>query len=280
MSFDYRYPIGQQDQGSFPSDYIRFSVYEYQGGGVSFGDNLALNTTRIDETGAALGTIVLPIQSSIQDGNTVDWKEDRLDAIKGGFGEIGLSFVGEGAKAAGKTISKMKAGVEKALGEGSIQKAVGTAAVEAGVNANLRSRFFGEVMNPNLELLFNGPALRSFNFSFFMSARSPEEATQIKAIINAFKKNMAARTAQSLFLKAPNVFKIEYINGFTGALHQSLNKIKTCALQSMNVDYTPAGTYSTFSDGENTMTAYRMTLQFGELDPIYDRDYDDHKIGF
>ena len=48
----------------------------------------------------------------------------------------------------------------------------------------------------------------------------------------------------------------------------------------MSVDYTPAGTYSTFDDLDKTMTAYRMTLQFGELDPIYDTDYNEHPIGF
>ena len=97
---------------------------------------------------------------------------------------------------------------------------------------------------------------------------------------------MAVKTANSLFLKAPNIFEIKYMNGVTNQIHDSLNQIKTSALQSMNVDYTPAGTYSTFDDAESTMTAYRMTLQFGELDPIYDRDYLDedgfqaHPIGF
>ena len=280
MTFDYRYPIKQQGRGAFPSDYIRFSVYEYQGGAVKVGEDFSLETTRT--TNSALGTIVLPIQSQIQDGNAVDWKEDKLDAIKASGAAFGISAV-QGS--AGKTISDIKKAAQKSVeanekGTSAAGDAISTALLEGALNANLRSRFAGEVMNPNLELLFNGPTLRTFNFSFFMSARSPEEATQIKAIINAFKKNMATKVAQSIFLKTPNVFKIEYINGFTGALHQSLNKIKTCALQSMNVDYTPAGTYSTFSDGENTMTAYRMTLQFGELDPIYDRDYDNHKIGY
>jgi len=277
---DLRYPKGQIDSGNFKSDYIKFSIYEYKGGGVEFGDKLSLVTSR---TGNAVGTIVLPIQSTIQDSNSVDWKDDRLDAIKAAGADIGLSFVGQGGEAAKATISKISDAVKKGIGEGAVQKAVGTAAVEAGVNANLRSRFFGEVMNPNLELLFNGPTLRTFGFNFFMSARSPDEATEIKRIINEFKKNMAPRTTQSLFLKAPNIFQIEYINGTTGALHKSLNQIKLCALQSCNVNYTPAGTYSTFGDTENTMTAYSMQLQFGELDPIYDSDYNaktPHPIGY
>ena len=134
-------------------------------------------------------------------------------------------------------------------------------------------------MNPNLELLFNGPTLRSFQFSFIMSARDAGEAKTIKQIINLFKRSMAVKETSSLFLKSPDIFQIAYKTP-DGSLHPSINKMKLAACQGCNVEYTPAGTYSTFNDAENTMTQYKLTLQFGELDPIYDKDYDDHPIGF
>jgi hypothetical protein len=265
---DLRYPLRPGT-----GDYILFSIFEYQGGGVTIGDNFGLQTAR---KGGAQGTIALPIQSTISDQNAVDWKEDRLDAIRASAGLAGMEFTQEGTMS--KTLSKVKEAAAK--GKDEIGKAVSTSLLEGALGVNLLSRFSGQVMNPNLELLFNGPTLRTFNFTFFMSARSPEEAARIKQIINTFKKNMAVKTANSLFLKSPNIFEIKYMNG-NGSQHQSLNQIKVSALQSMNVDYTPAGTYSTFDDTDNTMTAYRMTLQFGELDPIYDRDYaDGHPIGF
>ena len=37
------------------------------------------------------------------------------------------------------------------------------------------ARTQGQVLNPNLELLFNGPTLRPFNFTFKMSARGGDE---------------------------------------------------------------------------------------------------------
>ena len=49
--------------------------------------------------------------------------------------------------------------------------------------------------------------------------------------------------------------------------HPGLNKIKTCALKSCNVDYNPDNTFMTFEDG--TMTAYRITMQFQELATSY-----------
>jgi len=278
-----RYPKGQQDRGAFPSDYILFSIFEYAGGGVTIADTGAAITAR---KGSAKGTIALPIQSTIQDSNSVDWKDDKLDFIKLAAAAGGLEFMTTGKVK--KSASDISNAIKKATGyaegkEGgqtAAGKAVSTALLEGALGANLRSRFSGEVMNPNLELLFQGPTLRTFSFNFFMSARSPDEATEIKKIINEFKKNMAPRTTKSLFLKSPNIFEIKYMSGATGALHQSLNQIKLCALQSCNVNYTPAGTYSTFSDGDTTMTAYSMQLQFGELDPIYDSDYGDHSIGY
>ena len=69
-------------------------------------------------------------------------------------------------------------------------------------------------------------------------------------------------------------------------LHPAINIIKTCALLSMDVQYTPNGTYMTYEDPYRTMQAYQLTMQFGELDPIYDGDYtaldndDDTVIGY
>ena len=85
-------------------------------------------------------------------------------------------------------------------------------------------------------------------------------------------------TASNVFLKAPNVFDIQYQTFNTEGqqiVHPSINIIKTCALLSCNVQYTPNNTYMTYEDPFRTMTAYQLTLSFGELDPIYDNDYKD-----
>ena len=144
----------------------------------------------------------------------------------------------------------------------------------------LLARATGAAFNPNLELLFRGPQLRSFGFNFSMIAKREQDATKIKQIIKFFKKNMAVRkTASNVFLQSPYVFKVEYLSGTSE--HKSLNKIKLCALQSCTVDYTPMGSYMTFNDNDKTMFMYNLSLQFRELTPIYDNDYDgDHPIGY
>ena len=72
--------------------------------------------------------------------------------------------------------------------ESGLAKAIAFAAAEAATGTNLRSRFSGEVMNPNLELLFNGPTLRTFQFSFIMSARDAGEAASIKKLLISLKE--------------------------------------------------------------------------------------------
>ena len=258
-------------------DFIQFDIYTYEGGGVEISDGLGLTTQR---KGGMVGSVALPIQSGIVDSNDVDWKEDRLNPLKAGAASVALGTLGAGKEGGDKALKNVFDKLKESAKDGELQKAIAFAAAEAATGTNLRSRFSGEVMNPNLELLFNGPTLRSFQFSFIMSARDAGEATTIKQIINLFKKSMAVKETSSLFLKSPNIFEIAYKTP-DGNLHPSINKMKLAACQGCNVEYTPAGTYSTFNDAENTMTQYKLTLQFGELDPIYDTDYNGkHPIGF
>ena len=84
---------------------------------------------------------------------------------------------------------------------------------------------------------------------------------------------MAPKRSQNgkLFLESPNVFKLKYFFK-NGREHPFLNKIKICALRSFDVQYTPDGSYMTYDDG--SMTSYQMSLNFGELNPIYNDEID------
>ena len=80
------------------------------------------------------------------------------------------------------------------------------------VGANIFTRGTGMVLNPNLELLFTGPQLRSFTYSYNFTPREPEEASNIKNIIRFFKQNMAPKTSKGgTFLESPNVFQLKWL---------------------------------------------------------------------
>jgi hypothetical protein len=132
-----------------------------------------------------------------------------------------------------------------------------------------------------MELLFSGPSLRSFSFTFKLSPRSEREAIAVKTIIRSFKQAMSAkRTESTLLLKSPFTFAISYISG--DKQHPYLNKFKECALTNCSVNYTPYGTYMTYAGKEKSMVAYELQLQFQELEPLFDDEYgnDFNDIGF
>ena len=226
----------------------------------------------------------LPIQGGIADNNAVDWAGGKLNPLQMAAANVAMDVI-EGNELDGK-VKTAKDSVEADMKKimGGISGAAAAAAV--GVDQDeLLSRFKGAVINPNLQLLFKGPTLRPFAFTFTLTPRSRDEATMVRRIIRFFKFNMAIqKTEGQLFLEEPRTFKIRYVNGDSAGgedNHQGLNRIKRCALQACNVEYTPAGTYSRFNDTAGTMTQYKIGLQFQEIQPIYSEDYDDaNSIGY
>lgn len=297
---NYFFPTSLKTNGQ---DYIKFTAYEYVGGGVptsastsaispaaatvAAGPTAAAAAAAAGKLSPAKGSISLPIQSGISDSNMVSWGQDEMNAIDSTIAAAAYnSILPKGSKLTGSAITgalektfEFAEDAAKMAGKNYQDEiALYFAGRAANVN-NLLARAEGKVLNPNMELLFQGPALRPFNFAFRLTPRNADEAMNIKDIIRFFKRKMAPIVDDTqLFLKAPHVFQIEYIFGATDKINESLNRIKLCALQSCNVDYTPDGNYATFRDG--SMTSYGLSLAFTEIEPIYSRDYNDGVSGY
>jgi hypothetical protein len=276
--------IKQHGDYSYPSempndmDRIKFNMYTY-GIRKTNPNFTGLNEKR--ERGELKGSVTLGIQPRISDTNSVSWNDLSANAIELTAAGASIDLISRGAEGISDVLKKLgnTVGAEKS----NIQEYAKTwfAGQAAGING-LTSRIGGVILNPNLELLFDGPQLRPFDFTFQLTPRDAPEAKQVKQIIRFFKQGMAVqRTETELFLKAPNIFEIAYLyqtedrktGAITTKLHPGLNQIKRCALQSCSVDYTPTGSYMTFPDG--TMTAYNITLSFKELEPVYSDEYQD-----
>ena len=242
------------------------------------------------------GTILLQIPSQVQDGNSASYGDSRMNGLVAAAAQ-GAKSIMTGVKfdnmqdSITKVGGELKANVDKTLGNlgggAGIQdiatkfltsKAVGAFGGNVSVN-QLLARESGEILNPNMELLFNGPTLRSFRFSFKMTPRSSAEAEQVKLIIRSFKRNMAPKTAESagksgsrgnFFLKSPNIFELRYRSGNQD--HPFLHKFKQCFLTDVSVNYTGEGVYTTYEDA--TPVSMILDLSFKELEPVYDVDYD------
>jgi len=280
-----RYPI---NIASTKQDIIKFDMHEYvpsKVGKSDIGGNVNTFGFERGDLGASIGSVVLPIPSGISDQNKADWGSNSMTALDIAKAEIArraiFNGLADGADAVGDYINTIK------QNSGATKSAVGNslAAAAAGVDGQaLLSRTTGQVLNPNMELLFKGPSLRPFSFKFQLSPRSSEEANTVIKILRFFKQGSAPiRSKSNLFLKSPHIFRIKYVRmGEQGELHRGLNTFKTCALQSVGVNYTPTGNYATYSDG--VMVSYDLTMSFTEITPIFNDDYgtgdNDQFIGF
>jgi hypothetical protein len=278
------YPIKNNDE---EFDFLKITEFQYQPPQLStiqsnrnFGSEST--ETRIKEYG---GTVCLPMHPGISDSNSVGWGDDSLNPIQAAFGQVASNAIENvsnirNANDVGNALKEIVEGSFDVIGtlgaEGSAGNYIKQYFAGQAVGANIVGRTTGLVLNPNLELLFTGPNLRTFSYSYKLTPRDSKESEKIKKIILFFKKAMAVQKSNtSLFLKTPSVFKLEYIYGKNGGQHPFLNKIKTCALTSFNVDYTPDGTYMTYND-DGSMTSYNISMSFSELEPIYREDYDDN----
>ena len=262
-------------------DKIRFTILQYKTRGVKGGtfgteDISTLNARSSTEGRKELGTITLPIPGGIFDTNTVGWGDDRMDPFKMALANASLQAIMDGFTAGASVVSTAANRVTEPNTNADTAGAAGTLLASAAVQGDgglLLSRTQGAVINPNLELLFSGPELRSFNFTFKMSARNKPEADMIVKIIRAFKQASAPqRTKSQLFVKAPNTFNIQYLHKTEKGGHTRIGRIKECALLSINTNYTPEGQYATYEDG--TPISYEIQLQFKELEPIFNSDYE------
>lgn len=271
-------------------DKIKFDILEYSPRGLTTGNFQseggagAFGLKERDSGRKAIATIFLPIPGGISDTNTAGWGDDRMNAFQLIGANTALQSITQGLQKGASVLSEAAESVSTPAGNNESKSALASAFAGfalQGEGSQILSRTTGQVLNPNLELLFTGPELRSFNFTFKMSARNKPEADDIVKIIRIFKQSMSSqRSKAQLFAKAPNTFRIQYLHK-NGPDHTRIGKIKECALVSMTTNYTPEGQYATYEDG--TPISYEIQLQFKELEPVFNDEYGalgDSHIGF
>ena len=267
-----RYPAGQID-GEY--DHVLFTIVEYvpQGlGGISglVSGKGGRPTDRIKRS-SPVGSVILPMPKNIADSNTVSFAGDKMNALQA----AGTSVIGGIlSDAPVKATEAAVANISGALGDnaGQLKDTVRAKVTQDIIGGgNVLTRTTGAVLNSNLELLFSGPELRTFQFQYTMTPRDKKEAASCKQIIRMFKKAMAPKLKEgALFLYTPNMFFVDFIH--KGGVHPFLNRIKPCALTTFGVTYTPDNAYMTYADG--SPVAYNLSFSFQEIEPIYDKDYE------
>jgi hypothetical protein len=173
------------------------------------------------------------------------------------------------AGAASMVEDYMKGGVAGVLANiGSTGRATAGPAVETTLGSLLGDEALalstlGLAVNPQIDVIYDSPTLREFNFDFVFAPRSADEGRQVQKIVKLFKFHAAPEMLSEggvfgRYFVPPSEFDIEFSV-------PTMGKISTCVLQDVTVDYGTSGA-AFYSDKTPVYT--RLTLAFKELEFI------------
>ena len=187
------------------------------------------------------------IQSMVSRADAVGWIDAAIDAIPGFGAQAGREALKVGAKIGSEIIGgDIMAGVDK-LGN--------------------------RAENKFLESTFDQVGFRKFSYSWKFTPRNPKESMVVYDIIKTFKFHMMPELPEvgdfGRYFVVPAEFDIFYM--FRGDENEWINKVSTCVLHNMDVNYSP-GTYQTFRPLQNKKGAppieIDMKLDFTETQII------------
>ena len=234
---------------------------------------------------------------------SVSYGMNYADKDVGLFAETGSNVINkllEAKEISYDAISKAAVGAVKAAGSGALQgaKVAGIAALDtfAPGAETLIALHRGAIITPRMELMLEGVGRRSFSYSFTFIPKSVQEAKIVEDIIYAFKFHMhpeyvknAVQVGSSKMGKAaskaagkvvsgvgremtiPSTFDIAYM--YQNGPNNFLNKISTCFLKTMDVQY-GAERFTAYEPTEGNFGSgpppqrTQITLNFSEMEII------------
>ena len=302
---------GETDMFAYPldinlnQDHLKITRYKYRREtlNASFPEGTTETVDGVEDTpikggtvlGDLVGSIILPMPKAT-DTNGAEWGKNELNIQ--GLAALGMAnaITGMPASTEAERMERNEAfkqfqeqrgdnefGNAFKQGSGALYNQIiaKTAGMLLGTELNadtLLARKGGVVLNPNAEMLFQGPVLRDFSFKYRMVARSQKEGMAIRSIIKFLKSGMAPKFRSSTYLKSPDVFTLQYKNG-----PQELDILKTVnrfspgglALTTLGTDYAPNTYWSAYGDSQPVEIT--MDMSFAELRPIYEQDQESLK---
>ena len=302
---------GETDMFAYPldinlnQDHLKITRYKYRREtlNASFPEGTTETVDGVEDTpikggtvlGDLVGSIILPMPKAT-DTNGAEWGKNELNIQ--GLAALGIAnkITGMPASTEAERMERNEAfkqfqeqrgdnefGNAFKQGSGALYNQIiaKTAGMLLGTELNadtLLARKGGVVLNPNAEMLFQGPVLRDFSFKYRMVARSQKEGMAIRSIIKFLKSGMAPKFRSSTYLKSPDVFTLQYKNG-----PQELDILKTVnrfspgglALTTLGTDYAPNTYWSAYGDSQPVEIT--MDMSFAELRPIYEQDQESLK---
>lgn len=239
-----------------------------------FIDIVNRSTTRLDTCIA----LYMPPTVSVSYG--ANYNDTEIGILAESGGEVIQAFM-DVKSAGGDTASAVEAATKVAGGgvKDAINKFALTTLDAAAQGASaLIAMERGKIITPRMEMMFSGIGRRSFSYDFTFIPKSKQESDRIEEIIKMFKIHMHSSFVGGDVreMEIPNYFNIRYM--YRGNENEHLNKISTCVLTKLDVNY-GSDRYVSYDDGAPQTT--KISLGFTEMEIITrDKIENSDGIGF
>lgn len=130
----------------------------------------------------------------------------------------------------------------------------------------------GAVVNPILEVIYQSPQFRTFQYDFVFYPRDEREAVEVQKIITSLQYHQAPEfkeDSSGSLLIPPSEFDIAFY--YAGKINENIPQTGNCVLKSIQVNYAPNGFSAYEVPGQNATrggtgmpVAIQMSLQFQE----------------
>lgn len=259
------------------SDYMTFRSFEYRTNQKNLGNNGSGGNASGPSKGDTI-TLFMPTSTpATSNGN--GWEQNNamgpLESIKrstatnvaGGILDLQTDNISSIVESFGKTV----AGDIKNQGLPALRQfGIGAVGGYLGQTPNaLLAMSKGLIYNPNIELLYQGPSMRGFNFTFIFAPKSKKEADIVNKIILEFKKWSSPQAKDGMF-EVPVIWEINYMTG--SGKNKNMNAFKRCACTNVSTqDNASLDYHMSYADGMPITTT--MSLEFMEVDIITRQDH-------
>lgn len=253
--------------------YMEFHKYSYEGGAVA-----GVNQT---------GSIALPLPTNISDDLNINVGANELgvtgaimsDILTGTGGNALQQAVGaalEAGKGAGDIVNLISGGdYSGATNALSNQSSYAAYLTKAGVTS-LTSGFgdaisatSGTAVNPHATLVFDGVAMKEFNFQWNLSPADAQESNEIHNIIRTLKAKSLPRY-QSVGSGSSSLSRgiLEYPNTvnlyFVGIDPNKIFRFKKSMIKQVSVDYSPNGNVMIKGNNGSSHAFINLSISFAE----------------
>jgi len=198
--------------------------------------------------------MILPLPRQINDTHTMVWEE--ASASNG---------VVDTASAFKKRTGPVQQITEKALENKNTSFAIAAQLASAG------GYITGQQINPFLYMMFKSPTFKTHTLDWIFAPKSKKESDDLNKIINDLKKSALPTSNVGVLLGYPKIAMIK-LNP-----NSHLFKFRPCAITSVSVNYSAAGTPSFFKDGAPAIVSLQLRLK--EIEVWTQSNYDGEATG-